>query len=263
MHRKRVVVAAILVPFFYFYITYLPPQYFLLLLTVISSAALAEFYAMSSVGGFLKYAGIICGGALLVTFFFFPAHFFTTMAVSLLLLLTMRLFLKRDPGSSLAELSALALGLLYIPGLLTVQLNLIRNGPPWVFLLYASVWSADSMAYYVGKGIGRHKLYVEISPNKTVEGAFGSILGGVLGALIIQQLFMPGLSFFRTTLIGVVVGATTIVGDLVESMFKRDRGVKDSSHILPGHGGVLDKIDGVTFAGPVFYWLCLGLGLLQ
>jgi phosphatidate cytidylyltransferase len=263
MHRKRVVVAAILVPFFYFYITYLPAQYFLLLLTVISSVALAEFYAISAVGGLLKYAGIVCGAALLVTFFFFPAHFFTTMAVSLLLLLTLRLFLKRDPGSSLAELSALVLGLLYIPGLLTVQLNLIRNGPQWVFLLYASVWSADSMAYYVGKGIGSHKLYVEISPNKTVEGAFGSILGGVLGSLVIQQLFISGLPFFRTILIGVVVGATTIVGDLVESMFKRDRGVKDSSHILPGHGGVLDKIDGVTFAGPVFYWLCLGLGLLQ
>jgi len=262
MHRKRLLVAAILVPVFYAYIRYLPSPYFLLLLTAVSTIALWEFYAMARIEGVIKYAGLLAGAAVLVRFFISPNNLFPTVLISLLAVLALRLFLKRDPGTSLAEIAIVMLGLLYIPGLLTVQLNLIKNGPAWIFLLYAPVWAADSMAYYVGKGIGKRKLYAEISPNKTVAGAWGSVVGGVLGALLIRQIFLRWIPLPRTLVLGVAVGVATIIGDLVESMFKRDAGVKDSGHLLPGHGGVLDKIDGITFAGPVFYWLCKGLGLV-
>jgi phosphatidate cytidylyltransferase len=119
------------------------------------------------------------------------------------------------------------------------------------------------MAYYVGKGIGKRKLYPEISPNKTVAGAVGSLIGGVVGAALIKATLLNHISPLQTGIIGGAVGFSTVIGDLVESMFKRDAGVKDSSHIVPGHGGVLDKLDGVTFAGPVFYWVCLALGLVR
>jgi phosphatidate cytidylyltransferase len=101
-----------------------------------------------------------------------------------------------------------------------------------------------------------------MSPNKTVEGAIGSLIGGVIGTLLIKFTLLDGISLSHAVILGVAVGFASIIGDLVESMFKRDAGVKDSSSIVPGHGGFLDKIDSVTFAGPVFYWCCLLLGVI-
>jgi phosphatidate cytidylyltransferase len=262
MHFKRVVSALIFVPLFYLYVTYLPPEYFLFLLAFVSTVALAEFYTMAKIGGVLKYAGVFCGAALLAAFFAGGDLFAAALLLSVLSLMALRLFLKRDPASSLAEISVTVLGLLYIPSLLTFQIGLIKVGPAWLLLLYASVWIADSMAYYVGKGIGKRKLYVEVSPNKTVAGAVGSFLGGILGALIIKAVMLHQMPVVHTMLIGAAVGIVSVIGDLVESMFKRDAGVKDSSNIIPGHGGVLDKLDSFIFTGPVFYWLCSALGLI-
>lgn len=262
MHFKRVVSALVFVPLFYLYVTHLPPEYFLFLLAFVSTVALAEFYTMTKLGAALKYAGIFWGAALLAVFFAGKNFFAAVLLFSVLSLTTLRLFLKRDPASSLSEISMTVLGLLYIPCLLTFQISIIRAGSAWLLLLYASVWIADSMAYYVGKSIGRRKLYVEISPNKTVAGAVGSLLGGILGALIIKAALLHQVPVFHTILIGAAVGIVSVIGDLVESMFKRDAGVKDSSNIIPGHGGVLDKIDSFIFTGPVLYWLCSALGLI-
>jgi phosphatidate cytidylyltransferase len=141
-------------------------------------------------------------------------------------------------------------------------LNIIKAGAPFLIMLYAAVWGSDSMALYVGKSLGRRKLYVEMSPNKTVEGAIGSLIGGVIGTLLIKFTLLDGISSAHAVILGLAVGFASIIGDLVESMFKRDAGVKDSSSIVPGHGGFLDKIDSVTFAGPAFYWCCLLLGVI-
>lgn len=263
MHVKRVISAIIFVPLFYLYVTYLSTEYFLFLLAVVSAAALGEFYSMAGIGGALKCGGIFCGVALLVAFFAGGDFFVVTLLSSVLALMTLRLFLKREPVSSLSEISLTVLGLLYIPCLLTFQIGIVRAGPAWLFLLYSSVWISDSMAYYVGKGVGRRKLYEEVSPNKTVAGAVGSLAGGMLGAFLIREVMLRTVTVLDTMLIGAVVGIVAVIGDLVESMFKRDAGVKDSSNIIPGHGGVLDKLDSFLFTGPVFYWLCSTLGLLQ
>jgi phosphatidate cytidylyltransferase len=130
-------------------------------------------------------------------------------------------------------------------------------------MLYAAVWGSDSMALYVGKSIGRTKLYVAMSPNKTVEGAVGSFIGGLIGVLLIKFTILDSMPLSTAIILGLVVSLSTIIGDLVESMFKRDAGVKDSSSIVPGHGGFLDKIDSVTFAGPAFYWSCLLLNVIR
>jgi phosphatidate cytidylyltransferase len=263
MHLKRVIVASILIPVFYLYIMYLPPEYFLLLLSLVAAVGLGEFYDMFCIEGMLKYAGILWGIALLAIFSLARTFMTDAFLLSALTIMALRLFLKRDPRSSRADVSAAILGLLYIPGLLMFQLSLVKFGPQWIVLLYASVWAADSMAYYVGKGIGRRKLYEKISPNKTVEGAVGSLAGGIAGSAVINAAILHRMSASQSVIIGAAVGAATIIGDLVESMFKRDAGMKDSSRIIPGHGGVLDKIDSVTFAGPLFYWLCSGLGLFK
>jgi len=134
-------------------------------------------------------------------------------------------------------------------------------GPAWIIFLYGTIWGADSAAYYIGKGFGKRKLYESMSPNKTIEGGVASVVGGAICALLLQRILGVGLAPGLALVVGALVGGVTIVGDLVESMFKRDAGVKDSGTIIPGHGGLLDKIDGVLFAGPVLYWAVRALGL--
>lgn len=263
MHIKRLIAAAIFVPLLYIVVMYLPAEYFFFLIVVLSSLALIEFYAMFKVEGLMKYVGVLWGAALLSVFYSSHGHFQNAVFLSLLIIMAIRLLFKNDPESAHDDVSTTVLGLLYVPGLLTFQLSLAKASPRWIIFLYAAVWAADSLAYYAGKGIGGRKLYERMSPNKTVAGAVGSAIGGVIGALFINAVLFHLVPVSRIAFLGLVIGIVTIIGDLVESMFKRDAGVKDSSHIIPGHGGVLDKIDGVTFAGPVLYWLCLGLGLIR
>lgn len=263
MHLKRLIVALVLVPLVYLYIIYLPSQYTLFLLTAVSTAALAEFYALAGIEGTLKYSGLLWGVLLLVIYFFAKPLFAEALFIALLALLTLRLFLKRDAGGSVREATAAMFGLLYIPGLLSFQLDILKAGAPLLVMLYAAVWGSDSMALYAGKSIGKRKLYVEISPNKTVEGALGSFIGGVLGALLIKFTILTALPLSSALILGLVVSFSAMLGDLAESMFKRDAGVKDSGALLPGHGGLLDKIDSVTFAGPAFYWSCLFLNVIK
>jgi phosphatidate cytidylyltransferase len=263
MHLKRLLIALLTVPLLYLYVMYLPPEYFLFLMTLFSTIGLAEFYSICRIRGLFMYSGLFWGAALLIVFFTAPGLFLPLLLGAVLATMTLRLFLKRDPAGSIPAVAAAVFGLIYMPGLMTFQLSLVQAGPAWIVLLYSSVWAADSMAYYVGKGIGKRKLYAEMSPNKTMEGAVGSLIGGIVGAAVIKATLLAQITILQTVIMGLAVGLSTMIGDLVESMFKRDAGVKDSSHLLPGHGGVLDKLDGVTFAGPVFYWICLAMGLIH
>jgi phosphatidate cytidylyltransferase len=259
MHLKRLGVASILLPILYFYIMYLSPAYFIFLLVIMSVIALSEFYAMYHVTGALRYSGIFFGILILCTFYFSRGFLFNIIIFSVLTLAAMRLLLKKDPRSALHDTSIPVFGLLYIPGLLTFQAYIREVGPEWIILLYATVWAADSMAYYIGTFLGKKKLYVEVSPNKTVAGAAGSLIGGVLGVIAMKYTLVPVLAVTSVFIIGIIIGAISVIGDLVESMFKRDTGVKDSGIIIPGHGGILDKLDGVLYAGPVLFWMLIVL----
>ena len=242
---------------------YLPPQYFLFLLTLVSTLALAEFYAMAGVDGPLRYAGFFWGAALLITRFLARDLFAGVLSLATLSMLTVRLIARRDPSGAVREASAAVFGLYYIPALLSFQIDIVVAGTPLLIMLYAAVWGSDSLALYLGSSMGRRKLYAAISPNKTIAGAVGSLIGGVIGALLIKYALLDLVPYGKMMILGLVVGFFSIVGDLAESMFKRDAGVKDSGSLIPGHGGVLDKIDSVTFAGPAFYWGCLLLGVIR
>ncbi len=255
---RRLITAAVALPFFYLYIAYLPAPFFLILLILISVLAQIEFHAMYKTERILSFAGIVSGifliavhSVLQLPLAFQPLIF----TMPFVLIASARLFFIKDPSFSLKDISPALIGFLYIPSLLLVQWHLRIEGYEWIILLYGCVWSADSFAYYIGKGIGKRKLYSKVSPNKTVEGAFGSIIGGILSALILGSLLSIEDSHIKLVIIGTAIGAVIIVGDLVESMFKRDAGVKDSGSLIPGHGGILDKIDGLLFAGPVLYLL--------
>lgn len=127
------------------------------------------------------------------------------------------------------------------------------NGHIWLFTALAIVWAADSAAYFAGRHFGKRKLAPRVSPNKTIEGLIGGVLAGVLVG-VAGSLF-AGATGAQVPLVALVALAATlasVVGDLYESLLKRHAGVKDSGHLIPGHGGVLDRIDGVLAALPVF-----------
>lgn len=140
-------------------------------------------------------------------------------------------------------------------------LPLIRRGPNgvfWLLMFLAVNWAGDSAAYFVGRRYGRRKLYPLVSPGKTIEGAVGGLAGSILAALLFKWLAFRELSHFGALFTGFAVGIFAQIGDLCESLFKRAYGLKDSGRILPGHGGVLDRFDGILFSLPVMY-LCVRL----
>lgn len=259
MHAKRLLTAAVLVPVFYLYITKLPAIWFDGLAAVMGMIALWEFLHFYGAPQAMKLTGMALGLFFLATAILsgqVPQGIFTFL---LLMVLIVRLF-KTGPPSALKDISTVMVALLYIPGLIVYQMFLRDLGAYWIIFLYATVWIGDSAALYIGHGLGKRKLYPEVSPNKTVEGAIGSVLGGGAAGFAAGMIFPLGISPAMAAGLGFLMGTTTIAGDLIESMFKRDAGVKDSSHFLPGHGGMLDKLDGPLFSAPILYWGLLTIG---
>jgi phosphatidate cytidylyltransferase len=143
-----------------------------------------------------------------------------------------------------------------LPFAFVVGLRVIpnENGPDLLLLAMLCVTLSDTGAYYVGSAFGRHRLAPVLSPKKSWEGAAGGVLGSVTGALIGHFWFFHRLPLGHAVTLGLVLCAAGILGDLAESMLKRTAGVKDSSALLPGHGGVLDRVDSLLVAAPVLYY---------
>ncbi len=256
MSSKRLIVAAIVLPCLVAYIYFLPPSYFLALLIGVSVVAMREFYVMYKVPQKLYLPGIFIGGILFYISCRHPAYFLDGIFISLFFLLLIRLIAIGTPSGSMSDIGLIGIGFFYISGFLSFQWFLRDDviGVKKIFFLYGSVWIADSAAYYIGTHFGKNKLYPAVSPHKTIEGAFGNVLGGAAGAAIMKIIFnINDIPAMRAVSVGAILGVAALIGDLIESMFKRDAGVKDSSNLIPGHGGLLDKIDGILIAGPVLY----------
>jgi phosphatidate cytidylyltransferase len=174
------------------------------------------------------------------------------------------------PGLTMAKIAGTILAVAYV-GLLasfTIQMRWFEGphqGILALVFLFATAKGADTGAYTLGRLAGRHKLWPKLSPHKTVEGAVGGIVFGIVAALIVTAisrylLDVPTLEWPVAVVYGLVVGAVAQLGDLMESMIKRDCERKDASTTVPGFGGVLDVIDSLMFAGPVAYALWLYVG---
>jgi len=146
----------------------------------------------------------------------------------------------------------LALG--YLPKIRTIP---GEDGADLLLLVLVCVIFADAAAYYVGSSIGKHRLAPRLSPKKSWEGAAGAILASVGGAVLAHFWFFQRLPVGHAITVGLVLGVAAILGDLAESLVKRASGVKDSSNLIPGHGGLLDRSDSLLFAGPVLYYYYL------
>jgi phosphatidate cytidylyltransferase len=142
-------------------------------------------------------------------------------------------------------------------------LRLMTDGMAWVIAALVITWANDTAAYFAGRFLGRHKLYPAVSPNKTWEGFAGGLVGSVGGMFITRAFFFPVFTVADCLLLGIFGGILGPIGDLCESMLKRAYGVKDSGRVIPGHGGILDRIDALLFNAPlVFVYVTFVRGLL-
>jgi CDP-diglyceride synthetase len=157
-------------------------------------------------------------------------------------------------GTSLGDVAAAIFPVLYL-GVPLGALVAVQQiaGRPALFLLMITIIVSDTAQYYTGRLLGRHRLAPAISPKKTIEGAIGGFVFGGSTLVIAGHWWLPGVPAGLRALVGMVIVALGIAGDLFESMLKRSAGVKDSSALIPGHGGVLDRIDALLFAAPVYY----------
>ena len=173
------------------------------------------------------------------------------------------LFRIRCLGDQFRDMACAFTGILYISFLLSHFL-LIRNmehGSAWLFLILIVTYFGDGAAYFAGTYLGKHALYALLSPKKTIEGAFGGLLGSVLAAYVCKYTFLRHIGTSDILWIALALGVSGQIGDMVESLIKRSVDVKDSGSLLPGHGGFLDRIDSILFAGPVGYYLALYITL--
>jgi phosphatidate cytidylyltransferase len=259
---KRVLTALVLVPVLIAIIGYAPPPCFLLLVAGANILALEEFFSLATQSGLeiFRVAGHGSSLLLLASFYGTPANSWPALFVLLAsCLLFFALGLRRGDRlrTVLPGVAGTMLGLLYVSLTLGLLVGLQRSstswgpGKAWIFLLLVVVWLGDTAAYYTGRALGRHALAPLISPKKTIEGAVGGLFGNVLAAFLGKQIFLPEAPLIQLLLLSLLLGAVSQIGDLSESALKRGAGVKDSSNLLPGHGGMLDRIDGVLFASPV------------
>ena len=150
-------------------------------------------------------------------------------------------------------------GILYVGWLLSylVALRGVDDGRNWVFLALFVTFASDTAAFFVGRAVGKHHLAPSISPGKTWEGAIAGVFGAIIVSLLFtlpHPLYLQHFNYWQAILLGLLVSIFGQLGDLVESLFKRNMGVKESGKLIPGHGGFLDRMDSVVFAGIVVYY---------
>jgi phosphatidate cytidylyltransferase len=284
---KRILVAVIGIPIV-IYVAFMP--YSLLgLMIIFALVAVHEFYSLAKVKGFVPQVtiGMILTALIVVSFahaqllraalYFHPHTEIATLTIFLLpiimivgVIATLTAELFKGYPNPLIQISITLAGAVYIGfgmgGLYGVYeifydpAGQSSSAALFLIALLASIWICDSAAFMVGRKMGRHKIAERVSPNKTWEGGIAGLIAAI-AVWLIARAYIGGLgevSLTTAIAVGIIVGVMGQVGDFAESMLKRDAGVKDSSTLIPGHGGVLDRLDSILFVGPLtFVWLYL------
>lgn len=251
---------------------------FLGLIVLASSIGLWEFYRMAEQKGMFPNAvlGIVSGAMMQILFFKFSTEMYVgifssnTMAAGTLTLLSVAALLielfRGKPNAMLNIASTMGgvayvslffqclLGIRMMPGILGTTDD---SGGYFILCVFIAIWLCDTAAYFAGRAFGRHKLFERVSPNKTWEGAIAGAIAAVGGCVAVSAWLLPELPVIHAVAMGAIAGTIGQAGDLAESLLKRDAGVKDSSQILAGHGGVLDRFDSILMVSPVIYWYIL------
>ena len=277
---KRIIVAIIGIPVL-FTVTYLGVIPFTIAIAIVSSLALYEFYNIAEKKGYptFKVFGILLGlipfvsilavhifedfygGMATLSFMFGLIISFIPLVVTVTLLLV--LFSKQQ--NAIASIGTMFTGIFYISCSLSA-LVLIRystlnwqettgyeNSGFFVIVMFCSIWICDTAAYFIGRKFGKHKLMERVSPKKSVEGAIAGFIAATVFFPIALYFLLPKFNIIYSLILGLTVGIFGQIGDLIESKIKRDADVKDSSNLIPGHGGVLDRFDSIIFVSPIIF----------
>jgi phosphatidate cytidylyltransferase len=251
-------------------IIWLPAWVFLTVLAAVVVGAAVEQLQMARAAGIpcgtrlppVMVAGVVAAGWIAGA----PGLLVAVVSV-LLLAPTLQLADPGAPKGGLTGAAVTTLTVLYL-GVTTTCLGWLRTLPGdalgWrlVLLFLITIWFGDSGAYYVGKNLGRHRMSPQVSPNKTWEGLAGGVVATFVAAAILKIILRLELGWLEVVSIGAILAVAAPVGDLIESLIKRDTGVKDSSGLIPGHGGLLDRTDSLLFAAPPVLGYLLLAGII-
>jgi len=259
---QRELTAAVLIPAVLAILVAAPPWAWAALMTGAGALALAEFYRLIAAAGWT--APRIPGFAVLLavcgaTYLGSAAGLVAAAAAGLLLLPTLVMFASPPVGVLLASSASSVFATLYVALGAAAMIALRAVGWRPVIFVLAVVWASDSAAYYVGRRFGKRKLAPVVSPKKTWEGLWGQLGAGLLVGLLARVLLFPSGSVPALALLGLAAAGLAVVGDLLESTFKRSCDVKDSGGLLPGHGGFLDRLDSLLYVSPAVLGVALYL----
>ncbi len=260
---SRVIVGIVAIPIVVAVIFFLPAIFFVVLIMAVTGVGLYEYFSLVPEALPLSLKGMfaLMGGVLpLISYHGAPVWGIGWLLLILVMLMVFSMGILTDYKKSFSLVGGNLLGFVFVALPLSVSLPIIKwhpYGRGWVLWLVLVVWAGDTGAYYLGTRFGKHKLYPRVSPKKSLEGVVGGLVSalavGVLAALAIPTGFRLR-EILILPLILLILGQ---LGDFAESMLKRGAGVKDSSRILGGHGGVLDRIDSFLFTIPFFYFYLL------
>lgn len=252
----RILSSVVFIPPLLLLLLYGPSEWFFLLLLPVSAIVLFEWHAMSpDFSWFGLVLSIAVAWSLLIIQlpgFHIPMELPIVLFSMLLFVLSMPRYNKEN--NTTTKIGYQLIGVIYCAVPMTLLLDIFQEeGGKVVLFLLCVIWATDSGALFFGKWLGKRKFAVHISPGKTVAGFFGGLLSGGCGALFAGTVFSPGWTLLDTLAFGLVVSFIGQLGDLAESMLKREAGIKDSGRLIPGHGGFLDRLDSLLFATPVFF----------
>jgi phosphatidate cytidylyltransferase len=264
-NSKRVIVSVFTIPII-LAASYVGGYFFFVFVAIISLLSFYEFCLLAKNKN--ANANLFIGGLVILILLINQYKHFIDISVIIILssLLFLIIELFRDKGSAVLNLGVTFLGIFYI-GIFSATFIALREFYPPINGLYnrggfliisilASIWIGDSAAYYGGTALGKHKLFPRVSPKKSWEGAIFGFVLSVTTLILAKIIVLDFLNWKDVVVIGIIIGIIGQVGDLVESLFKRDSAVKDSSGLIPGHGGFLDRFDSLLFSSPVI-WLYL------
>jgi phosphatidate cytidylyltransferase len=250
---------------------------FTLIVVAISAAALWEFYHLAQAKGAEPNVllGVGLSIALQVTAHASRVSIFPLLLLGMLVVLTVEMIRNRqnallNVATTLGGIFYITLGLMCLILLRDVNVADVSPGTyelaaesVLILLMFVSVWICDSAAYFVGVAMGRHKIAPRISPKKSWEGAIAGVIGAIAAFVFGAAWLLPALSVSHAAMLGLIAGSVGQIGDLAESWLKRDADIKDSSQLIPGHGGFLDRFDSILFVAPAvyFYWFIIRVTL--
>jgi phosphatidate cytidylyltransferase len=254
---KRVLSSVVAIPIIVFIVQYAPAYVCIGVILIAMLLALHEYFELVEIPLVFRIIGFIIAAAAVLAAAY--ARLSVLFLSGVILILIVALFSRRELAEAFRSAVFAFFGAVYL-GLMSyvVGLRLWQEGPEangdLLMMLFVIIWTGDSFAYFAGKKLGRHKLAPVISPNKTWEGAIAGFLFSILAAITCRYTFVTQLSLRDAIGVGVVVGILGQIGDLCESIVKRAAKVKDSGGIIPGHGGMLDRVDSLLFGAPAMYY---------